>query len=193
MDLPRLKKFTNPIIRGAGIVDFPNAVDNTTEGSGVRGHVIRGTYVRSILTVSTTNTLPLISGYPDLSSCPPTNNPYELNCCYMRNDIFTATMQLVWEPKALAICISEVWGLNLDRYTDYSHYFLRGFPLQKYFEIAAPPLGGQWLPSVIVCNLFGTYLGRVRRGTGQGDGGKTWRTDHWEDPDGSIILKCILK
>jgi len=52
MDLPSLKKFTNPIIGEAGIVDFSNAVDNTTEGSGVHGHVIRGTYVRSILTVS---------------------------------------------------------------------------------------------------------------------------------------------
>jgi hypothetical protein len=77
---PPKKKFTNPIIREAGIVELSNAVDNTTEGSGVEGHVIRGTNTRSILTTSSTNTLPLISGYPDLFYCPPTTNP---------NDVFS--------------------------------------------------------------------------------------------------------
>ena len=72
------KKFTNPIIGEAGIVEFSNYVNNTTEGSGVHGHVIRGTHVRCILTISSTNTLPLISGCPDLFSCPPTTNPNEL-------------------------------------------------------------------------------------------------------------------
>jgi len=67
MDLPPpLKKFTNPIIGEAGIVDFSNAVDNTIEGSGVHGHVIRGTHVRSILTVPSTNTFAFDFWIPSL-------------------------------------------------------------------------------------------------------------------------------
>jgi len=125
-------------------LNFQMLLTKTTEGSGVHGHVIRGTNVRCTLTVSSTNTLSLISGYPDVFSCPPTTNPNELHCCYMSNDTSDHSND--------ATCLKtentcELYYRSVRFESRPVHlliqFFLRGFTRTTYFEIVDRSLCGR--------------------------------------------------